>query len=48
MPAMQPITSEILDYQEVMRAYDRMLDWLAQTYFDALNVIHQMHLPVRL
>jgi len=42
-PASQPITSEVLDFDEVMAAYDALLDWLAQTYVDALNCIHYMH-----
>jgi formate C-acetyltransferase len=42
-PAMPPITGDVLDYVKVIVAYDRVLDWLAQTYVDALNVIHQMH-----
>ncbi|MFI0966293.1 formate C-acetyltransferase [Streptomyces sp. NPDC021080] len=36
-------TGEYLDYDELSKAYDVMLDWLAQTYVDALNVIHYMH-----
>ena len=32
-----------LDYDEVLAAFDRTLDWLAETYVDALNVIHYMH-----
>ncbi|MFF7645852.1 formate C-acetyltransferase [Streptomyces canus] len=42
-PPMPPLTGEYLDYEELSAAYDRMLDWLAQTYVDALNVIHYMH-----
>ncbi|MDA0633569.1 formate C-acetyltransferase [Nonomuraea sp. MCN248] len=42
-PAHPPLTGEYLDYEEVAAAYDRMLDWLAATYVDALNVIHYMH-----
>src|SRR5690625_4722217 len=42
-PASAPITSEVLDYDEVWAAYDNLLDWLAQTYVDALNCIHFMH-----
>ncbi|WP_045748454.1 formate C-acetyltransferase [Actinoplanes rectilineatus] len=34
---------DVLDYDEVFAAYDRTLDWLAETYVDALNVIHYMH-----
>ncbi|WBB81275.1 formate C-acetyltransferase [Micromonospora sp. WMMD882] len=39
----EPITADVLDYDEVLAAYDRTLDWLAETYVDALNVIHYMH-----
>jgi formate C-acetyltransferase len=34
---------DVLDFDVVLAAYDRMLDWLAETYVDALNVIHYMH-----
>ncbi|MFF8633578.1 formate C-acetyltransferase [Streptomyces pilosus] len=42
-PPMPPLAGEYLNYEELSAAYDRMLDWLAQTYVDALNVIHYMH-----
>jgi formate C-acetyltransferase len=42
-PATPPVTADVLDYDEVSAAYDRTLDWLAETYVDALNVIHYMH-----
>jgi len=42
-PASTPVTDDVLDYETVLAAYDRMLDWLAETYVDALNVIHYMH-----
>ncbi len=42
-PVSAPLTAEVLDYGEVQAAYDRLLDWLAQTYVDALNCIHLMH-----
>ncbi|MDG4830925.1 formate C-acetyltransferase [Solwaraspora sp. WMMD1047] len=42
-PATPPVGGEELDYDEVLAAYDRVLDWLADTYVDALNVIHRMH-----
>ncbi|RZU23745.1 formate C-acetyltransferase [Streptomyces sp. BK239] len=42
-PATPALTGEYLDYEELSAAYDRMLDWLARTYVDALNVIHYMH-----
>ncbi|MGW0626596.1 formate C-acetyltransferase [Streptomyces sp. NPDC002758] len=39
----EPITDEYLDYDQVLTAYDAVLDWLAKTYVHALNVIHYMH-----
>ena len=42
-PAYRPITSEYLDYDEVMQRYDDMMDWLAKLYVDTLNMIHYMH-----
>ncbi len=42
-PAYAPITSEYLDYDEVMAKYDVMLDWLAGLYVNVLNLIHYMH-----
>jgi formate C-acetyltransferase len=42
-PALAPITADILDYDEVLGRLDSMLDWLAETYVNALNVIHYMH-----
>lgn len=42
-PAYRPITSEYLDFEEVMERYDDMMDWLAKLYVDTLNMIHYMH-----
>lgn len=42
-PAAPALTGEYLEYEELAAAYDRMLDWLARTYVNALNVIHCMH-----
>ncbi|MFF5142987.1 formate C-acetyltransferase [Streptomyces sp. NPDC013157] len=42
-PAAPPLTGEYLDYEELSAAYDHVLDWLARTYVNALNVIHYMH-----
>ena len=39
----RPISSEVLDYQEVMEKYDVMLDWLAGIYVNVLNLIQYMH-----
>jgi formate C-acetyltransferase len=42
-PPFEPVTGDVLDYAEVRDRLDRMMDWLADTYVDALNVIHYMH-----
>ena len=42
-PKYRPITSEVLDYDEVMDKFDDMMKWLAKVYVSALNCIHYMH-----
>ncbi|MFD9285432.1 formate C-acetyltransferase [Streptomyces mirabilis] len=42
-PEAPALTGEYLEYEELSTAYDRMLDWLAATYVNTLNVIHYMH-----
>ena len=42
-PEYKPITSEYLDYEEVIEKYDRMMDWLADLYVNVLNLIQYMH-----
>ncbi len=42
-PAYQKITSEYLNYDEVMEKYDAMMEWLSKLYVDTLNMIHYMH-----
>ena len=42
-PKLEPITSEYLNYGEVMEKFDVMTDWLAKLYVNTLNVIHYMH-----
>lgn len=42
-PATGPVTGETLDYDEVLGRLDRQMEWLAETYVHALNVIHYMH-----
>lgn len=42
-PGFEALSGEYLDYATLDAAYDRMLDWLAETYVHALNVIHYMH-----
>lgn len=41
--AFAPITSDYLDHNEVMQKFELMMDWLAKTYINTLNVIHYMH-----
>ena len=42
-PAYKPITSEYLDYDEVIEKFDVMMDWLADLYVNTLNLIQYMH-----
>ncbi|GGJ54511.1 formate C-acetyltransferase [Deinococcus roseus] len=42
-PGFEPITSEHLEYHEVYAKFDKMMDWLARTYVQALNAIHYSH-----
>jgi formate C-acetyltransferase len=42
-PGFSPITSDVLDYKEVMEKFDGMMEWLAGLYINTLNVIHYMH-----
>jgi formate C-acetyltransferase len=42
-PRLPPITVEVLSYEDVLNRLDIMLDWLAETYVNALNIIHYMH-----
>lgn len=42
-PRFEPITSEYLDYDEVMSKFEPFTDWLATLYVNTLNVIHYMH-----
>jgi formate C-acetyltransferase len=42
-PKYQPITSEVLKYEDVMEKFDNMMEWLAGLYINTLNVIHYMH-----
>lgn len=42
-PELAAITSEYLDYDEVMGKFDQMIEWLAKLYVNTLNVIHYMH-----
>lgn len=42
-PVAAPMTGDVLDYAKVDAAFDKLMDWLAETYVDALNCIHYMH-----
>ncbi|WP_282156184.1 formate C-acetyltransferase [Cytobacillus gottheilii] len=42
-PTFSPITSDVLDYEEVMQKFDNVMEWLAGLYINTLNVIHYMH-----
>ena len=42
-PKLAPITGDVLNYDEVLNRLDPMLEWLAKTYVNALNIIHYMH-----
>ena len=42
-PEYRPITSEYLDYDEVMKRFEDMMQWLAGVYVNTLNIIHYMH-----
>ena len=42
-PQYSPITSDVLNYEEVIAKFDQMMDWLAGLYINTLNVIHYMH-----
>lgn len=42
-PEITPLTSDVLDYDEVYTRLDEMMEWVSQVYMDALNIIHYMH-----
>ena len=42
-PEMAPVTSEALDYDEIVRKFDQICRWLSRLYINTLNVIHYMH-----
>ena len=42
-PVSEAVQGDVLDYDDVVAKYDALLDWLAQTYVEALNCIHYMH-----
>ena len=42
-PVTEPITGDVLDYDEVMTKYKSTIEWLAKLYINQLNIIHYMH-----
>jgi formate C-acetyltransferase len=42
-PPTQPVSADVLDYEEVFGKFDAMMEWLARTYVHAMNCIHYMH-----
>ena len=42
-PVTEPLKGEYLDFDDVLDRFDRMMDWLAETYVSAMNAIHYMH-----
>jgi formate C-acetyltransferase len=42
-PAFEPVQGEVLDFDDVLVRFERMMDWLAGVYVNAMNVIHYMH-----
>ena len=42
-PSCEPVTGEYLDFNDVLKKFERMMDWLAGVYVGAMNVIHYMH-----
>jgi len=42
-PAVEPVKGESLDFDDVLKKFDAMMDWLAGVYVNAMNVIHYMH-----
>lgn len=43
IPGIPPMLGEVLSYDEVMRNFGMVMDWMAKTYVEALNIIHHMH-----
>ncbi len=42
-PAFEPVKGDALDFDDVIQKFERMMDWLAGVYVNAMNVIHYMH-----
>ena len=42
-PAFEPVNGDVLDFDDVIVKFEKMMDWLARVYVDAMNIIHYMH-----
>lgn len=42
-PPFEPVQGDYLEFEDILDRYERMMDWLAETYVSAMNVIHYMH-----
>jgi formate C-acetyltransferase len=42
-PAFEPVKGDVLDFDDVLDRFERMMDWLAGVYVNAMNIIHYMH-----
>jgi len=42
-PAFEPVKGDVLEFEDVVARFDRVMEWLARVYVDAMNVIHYMH-----
>jgi len=42
-PAFPPVTGDVLDFDDVLDRFEKMMDWLAGVYVNAMNIIHYMH-----
>jgi formate C-acetyltransferase len=42
-PPFDPVTDDVLDFDDVVDRFERMMDWLAGVYVNAMNIIHYMH-----
>ena len=42
-PAFEPVSGDLLDFDDVLGRFERMMEWLANVYVNAMNVIHYMH-----
>jgi formate C-acetyltransferase len=42
-PAFEPVKGDVLDFDDVLARFEKMMDWLAGVYVNAMNIIHYMH-----